>query len=385
MTAVAATIVISAEKPLTDSRNVKTNATTIGGGRMKAAEAPLEGMNREAAEVHLEETNREVAEVAETDSEEVAEMGREVVAETDNEAPAETDREEAVVEVKVIAKQEAGLTTTEAEVEDAKWLVVEINVTVGPEIDADVTTLQKNPTLYKLVVGVVEATAVAGVDTLTATSACEWTSQTKATMNRTATKTIRTDMAVVTTKAMIKATIRATILLLVAGAVHPVEGAVAEDAEREAVVRATLIPEKVLGNKTPRVNLRKDNNKHQKEDRRTELVRTLPKQLPIILLLWSQRIMVVAAIAAIVVAAVEEEAEVASTRVEPTLGALLLPSRGSERRMARVMEIPTAVVEQEEEETLKNKSCFSIKKERWTNPGLGCTTCYLEQKKKVHQ
>jgi hypothetical protein len=87
----------------------------------------------------------------------------------------------------------------------------------------------------------------------------------------------------------------------------------------------------------------------------------------------------------LIVAAVEEEAVVAVadfTRVELTLGALLLPSRGSERKMAKVMEIPRAVVEAEK---LKNKSCLSIKKERWTNPRLGCITCYLERKKKVHQ
>jgi hypothetical protein len=227
--------------------------------------------------------------------------------------------------------------------------------TAGPETDVDVTTCKKNPTLYKLDVVVVEEemAVVARVDTLTETSACEWMSQ-QATTNRTAIKMIPTDM-VVTTKAMIKATIRATILLLVAPGhvVHPVEGAVVEDAVEEAVVRAAVLTEKVAS-KTPLVNLGKDNH-HQKEDRRTERVRTLPRQLPIIRLLWWQPIMVVAATAVIVVA-VEEEAVVvaAFTRVEPTLEARLLPSRGSERRMAKVeMEIPRAVAE--EEEKLKNR------------------------------
>jgi hypothetical protein len=192
-------------------------------------------------------------------------------------------------------------------------------------------------------------------------------------------------MVVATTKGMIRATtkamIKATILLRVAGAVRPVEGAEVEDVEREVVVRATAILEKVA-NKTPRVNLRRDKNKHQKEeDRRTGRVRTLPMQLPTILLLWWQRIMVVVAIA-LIVAAVEEEAVVAGfTRVEPILGALLLPSHGFERRMARATEIPRAVVETEEEK-LKNKSSLSIKKKRWTNHGLGCTACSLERKRK---
>jgi hypothetical protein len=71
--------------------------------------------------------------------------------------------------------------------------------------------------------------------------------------------------------------------------------------------------------------------------------------------------MVVAA-TAVIVAAVEEEAVVAaSTRVEPTLGPLLLPSRGSERRKARVKEIPRAVVEAEEEK-LKNKSSSALRR-----------------------
>jgi hypothetical protein len=284
MTGVAAMLVTSVEKPLTDSRNAKINATTIViEGQMKAAEVPLEEMNREAAEVaeiHLEvvaEMYREVV-AAETDKEEVAEMDREAVV--------EMDREVAEAEVRVIANREAeaveaDLTTTEVEVEDAKWLVAaEINiVTAGQETDADVTTFKKNPTLYKLVGGVEVTVAVAHrVDTLTETSECEWMS--RATTNRTAIKTILTDMAVVTTQAMIKATIRATILLRVAGAVHPVEGAVVEDEVQEAVVRATAIPERVP-NKTPQVNLQ-----NQKEDRRTERVQSLPMQLPIILLPW---------------------------------------------------------------------------------------------------
>jgi hypothetical protein len=250
------------------------------------------------AEVRLEETNREAAEVAEMgrevvaemDREEAAEMDREAVAETDKEAVAEMDREVEVAEAKVIANQEAevveaDLATTEEEVEGAKWLVAaELNVTAGQETDVDVTTSKKNPTLYKLVAVVGVTTVARQVDTLTETSACEWMSQ--ATMNRTVIKTIPTDMAVVTTQAMIKATIRATTLLRVTGAVHPVEGAVVEDEVQEVDVLATAIPEKVA-NKTLRVNLRKDNN-NQKEDRRTERVRvqTLPMQLPIILLLW---------------------------------------------------------------------------------------------------
>jgi hypothetical protein len=288
MTGVAAMLVTSVEKPLTDSRNAKINATTIViEGQMKAAEVPLEEMNREAAEVHLEEMNREAAAVVETDREVVAEMDNEAAAETDKEVVVETDHEE-VEEVRAIVNPEAAVveadsTTTEVEVQEAaKWLVaaeININVTAGPETDADVTTFKKNLTLYKLVVGVVEVTAaVAPVDTLTATSACEWMNQQAAT-TRKALKMIRTDMVVVvTTKAMIKATIRATILLRVAGAVHLVEGAVVEVVEREAVVRATAILEKVP-NKTPRLNL-------QKEDMRMERVQTPPTQLPTILLLW---------------------------------------------------------------------------------------------------
>jgi hypothetical protein len=310
----------------------------------------------EAAEVRPEEMDREAVVVAEMDREVAVEMDREVVAETDLEAEAETDREEAVEEAKVIAKLEAevveaGLTTTEDEVKDAKWLVAEINVTAGQETDVDVTTCKKNPTLYKL--DGVETAAVAWgrlarVDTLTETSECEWMSQ--ATTNRTAIKMIPTDMD--TTKAMIKATIRATILLLVAGAVHPVEGVAEEDAVREAVVRAALLTEKVA-NKTPRVNLQKDNN-NQREDTRMERVRTLPMPLPIILLLWWQHLMVVAAILVIVVAVEEEVGVAASTRVEPTFRVLLLPSHGSERRMAMgETEMPRAVVV---EEKLKNKS-----------------------------
>jgi hypothetical protein len=177
----------------------------IVGGQMK------EGV--EAVEVRPEEM------VVEMDHEAAAETDREEEVETDREEEVETDPEEAVAEAKVIAKREAevaeaGLTTTtEAEVKDAKCLDAEIDVTTaGPETDVDVTTCKKNPTLYKLdVVGVEEEMAVvARVDTLTETSACEWMSQ-QATTNHTAIKMIPTDM-VVTTKAMIKATIRATIL-----------------------------------------------------------------------------------------------------------------------------------------------------------------------------
>jgi hypothetical protein len=69
--------------------------------------------------------------------------------------------------------------------------------------------------------------------------------------------------------------------------------------------------------------------------------------------------MVVVAIA-LIVAAVEEEAVVVAdfTRVEATFRALLRPSRGSERRMARVVEMETprlAAAVVEEEEKLQNK------------------------------
>jgi hypothetical protein len=157
----------------------------IVGGQMK------EGV--EAVEVRPEEM------VVEMDHEAAAETDREEEVETDREEEVETDPEEAVAEAKVIAKREA-------EVAEAGL------TTAGPETDVDVTTCKKNPTLYKLdVVGVEEEMAVvARVDTLTETSACEWMSQ-QATTNHTAIKMIPTDM-VVTTKAMIKATIRATIL-----------------------------------------------------------------------------------------------------------------------------------------------------------------------------
>jgi hypothetical protein len=265
-----------------------------------------------------------------------------VVVETDQEAAAEMEAEVA----------EAGSMTTEDAVAAAKWLVTKIDVTTGRETDVDVTICKRNPTISMLVVVVVEMVVVARqeVETLTETSACEWTSL--VTTNRMAIKMIPT----VTTKAMIKATIRATILLLVAGVVHLVEDGVVED----VVVLPAARTEKVTNSRSPRLNLRKGN---KKEDKKMERVRALPMQLPSILLpWWPQRmvVIVVAGIVLVIVAAVEEEdVDAAISRAGSTCRVLLLPSRGSERRMARVeMAMPTAALV-EEEAKHKNESCLA--------------------------